>query len=684
MAGAAEALPATAAADAHLVLGHAGASVTNSVGMRLVRIAPCTFVMGQDGPASDYAISKHPERFDDADWDEKPAHRVTITQGYCIGATEVTLGQYRQFKPAFRETEGDPDDAVNGLSWEQAKAFCEWLSQKEGKTYRLPTEAEWEHACRAGTATLFNTGETLPEGFQPWTDQAGFRERFFKAAALPKEYRSGKKTALRVAQSAPNPWGLYDMHGNLAEWCNDWYGPYESGDQADPVGRGDGDFRVIRGGSHSTFVRLLRSANRAAWLPQTKSDKVGFRVVLGDPPPGKAVPPAPPPLNAQNVKQAVVKIGKAPQDVPVFTGPNPFVKVAPDSYGPLFSAHNHSPSIAECPNGDLLSVWYSCVDEGGPELCDVASRLRLGCTEWEPASPFWDGADVNDHAPKVWWDGQQTLYNFARGRDENIVRTSSDNGATWSKASAIQPVGEFGNQPLRLSDGTLVLGNDSRQCSLVFSHDDGKTWAFNDVQKQVSDFRPGGKGFRYPGIHAPMVQLADGRIMAMSRCDKPEDQEKFGFKTPVSYSGDLGKSWTYEASEFPAISSVQRAAMLRLREGPILLVTFTDQWRDWKNRKGLPFKAADGAAFTGYGLFAALSFDDGKTWPVRRLVTPGGQPRTVNGIDRVAFTLSDNMAEPCGYLAATQTRDGNVQLITSKNHYVFNLAWLKALPTRTE
>ena len=653
----------------------------NSIGMKLVRIEPGSFVMGQDGPASDYALSKHPDKFDDADWDEKPAHRVTITQAFFMGATEVTLGQYRQFMPAFRGTEGDSDSAVSGVSWEQAKAFCDWLSQKEGKAYRLPTEAEWEYACRAGTTALFNTGDALPDGFQTWYGETGFRGRYFKDGALPQPYRSGAKASIRAAQKPPNAWGLYDMHGNVSEWCGDWYGPYEPGDQTDPLGRSEGDFRVIRGGSHSAFARLLRSANRAAWLPQAKSDKTGFRVVRGELPPGKALPPAPPPLNAQNVRQGFMKIERGPQGAPVFSGPTLFVKIATNSFGPLFSSHNHSPSVAECPNGDLLAVWYSCVDEGGSELCNVASRLRFGNREWEPASPFWDGADVNDHAPKVWWDGGKTLFHFARGREENIVRTSVDSGATWSKARLIEPVGEFGNQPLRLSDGTLVLGNDSRQVSLVFSRDGGQTWAFNDVQKRESDFRPGGKGLRYPGIHAPMIQLADGRIMAMSRNDKPEDQEKFGFKTPVSFSSDLGKTWTYEASEFPAISSVQRAAMIRLSEGPILFCSFTDQWRDWKNRKGLSFKAADGKGFTGYGLFAALSFDDGKTWPVRRLVTPGGKPREVGGIDRVEFTLSDTMAEPCGYLAATQTRDGNVQLITSKNHYVFNLAWLKALPS---
>ncbi len=659
---------------------HAAEPLTNSIGMKFIRIEPGSFTMGQDGPAADYKITKHPAKFDDADWDEKPAHRVTITKPYHLATTEVTLGQYRQFKPVFRQGSGKDDDALSGVSWEQAQQFCEWLSKKEGKTYRLPTEAEWEYACRAGTTTLFYTGDALPDGFQPWPDKAGVRARFFADAPLPKEYREEKKLNLQVAQSAPNSWGLYDMHSNVAEWCQDWYGPYEAGEQADPLGRNAGDFRVIRGGHHSMFARLLRSANRTAWLPQTRTDKVGFRVVLGDLPAGKMLPAATPPLNAQNVPQGVLKYDMpGPNEPPFFAAPKPYVKIAPNSFGPLFSTHNHSPGITECPNGDLLAVWYSCVDEGGTELCNVASRLRRGASEWEPASPFWDGADVNDHGPKIWWDGQSTLYHFCKGRDENLVRTSTDNGVTWSKALVMQPVGEFGNQPIRLADGTIVITNDSRQCSLVFSHDEGKTWGFNDVQRRASDFRPGGTGFRHPGIHAPIVQLADGRIMAFSRNDPPADQAKFDLKTPISYSSDLGKSWSYAASEFPAISSVQRAAMIRLNGGGILVCSFTDQWSDWKNRKGMQFKSKAGE-FTGYGMFAAVSFDEGKTWPVRRLITPGGKEQSINMIDRVICVLSDTMAEPCGYLSATQTRDGKVQLITSKNHYVFNLAWLKALP----
>jgi Neuraminidase (sialidase) len=407
-------------------------------------------------------------------------------------------------------------------------------------------------------------------------------------------------------------------------------------------------------------------------------------VVLGELPKGELLPPPPAPLNAQNVRQGPFKQELLNPAIPFFSGPKPFVKIAPSSIGPLYSWHNHSPSITECPNGDLLAVWYSTVDEGGSELCNVASRLRLGATEWEPASPFWDGPDVNDHAPKLWWDGDKTIFHFARAWQENIVRTSTDNGATWSKARIIQPVGEFGNDVLRLKDGTIILGNDSREVSLVFSKDHGATWSFNNVEKRKSDWRPGGKGFRYPGIHAPMVELLDGRIMAISRNDKPEDQALFNGKTPISYTSDLGKTWTYEASEFPAISSVQRQVLIRLHEGPLLLCSYTDQRRDWNQRKGMTFKAADGSDLIGFGLFAAISFDEGKTWPHKRLITPGGKAHEEPSIDRGTFTVSDTMAESAGYLSATQTRDGNVQLISSKNHYVFNLAWLKQVPPAPE
>jgi len=642
-------------------------TITNTVGMKLVRIEPGTFTMGQDGPpiTGNGNMATHHAEFRSADWDEKPAHRVNITQPFYLGVTEVTLGQFRAFEPEFRKGKGADDDAVDAITWTKAVAFCEWLSKKEGKTYRLPTEAEWEYACRAGTTTIFHTGDTLPAGHQKWFGRRGWRELYFPNGRMPPEYAwQDGAPALRAGQKTPNAWGLHDMHGNVAEWCLDWYGPYKGGEQTDPLGRSDGDFRVFRGGSHSMLTRMLRAANRGGWIPDSPLPWVGFRVVLGDVPKGKLLPPPTAPLNAQNVNQQPAKVVPQDADVPFMEGPRSYRQIPPGQVGPLFTRHNHSPGLAECPNGDLLAVWFSCVSEPGPELCNAASRLRFGAAEWDAPSPFWDAPDVNDHAPKLWWDGGKALFHLVFEHNaQNIVRTSTDDGASWSKAKVFPLNGEFGNSIIRTREGVLAISLDG--ASLVISRDHGQTWTPTGQRRGKTELRPGGSGPCIAGIHAPLVQLADGRIMAMGRFDDVADQQRFGFKMPVSYSSDLGETWHYEASEFPVVSNTQRPVLLRLQEGPILLCSFTDQARDLKNGRsgtGMTFKSADGDV-TGVGLFAAVSYDEGKTWPDRRLITPGSSAK----------------ADTNGYLAIIQTRDGRVQLITSSRHYTFNLAWLKQL-----
>jgi sulfatase modifying factor 1 len=156
-------------------------------------------------------------------------------------------------------------------------------------------------------------------------------------------------------------------------------------------------------------------------------------------------------------------------------------------------------------------VWYSCVDEAGTELNNLASRLRFGAKEWEPASLFWDGADINDHAPKLWSDGHQTLFHFARGQLENIVRTSTDNGVTWTKAQLVQPVCEWGNAPIRTRDGRLLITCDTTIASLSVSKDGGKTWTYAAITDKKLAHRNGSPA-RHAGIHAPIVELKDGRL----------------------------------------------------------------------------------------------------------------------------------------------------------------------------
>ena len=683
-------------------VGQAAEPTTNSIGMKLVRIEAGTFTMGQDGPPmEDYVRQKRfgemYKDFDRIDFDEKPAHQVTITQPFLMGVTEVTVAQYRQFDPAFKTNDPNSkpadDDAASGVTWERTVAFCEWLSKKEGKTYRLPTEAEWEYACRAGTTTLFHTGDTLPAAHQKWFGDDNYRAVYFPTGPMPREYdwrnadkasaklkqgqiigldhpetesRAGGSGSLRVGQKTPNAWGLHDMHGNVAEWCSDWYGPYESGAQTDPLGRADGDCRVFRGGFRSSLIRFLRSANRGSWVTNSASERIGFRVVQGDLPKGKLLPEAPPPLNAQNVSQAVPRIVPHPDHVPFFEGPKPFVRIADGAVGPVFIRANHSPGLTECPNGDLLAVWFSSFSEVDLTTSNAASRLPFGAKEWEPASPFWDAQDVNDHAPKIWWDGDRTIYHIVEGRQHGdiLIRRSTDNGVTWSKAEVMRGLGESSNNPIRTKEGVIAIPFDF--AGLSISRDNGKTWIDTGRDRRGSDdIRPGLKGPFIAGIHAPIVELADGRLMAFGRLS-PElpAQKHFNLKMPVSYSSDLGETWQWEVSEFPVVSNTQRPVMLRLKEGPIVLCSFTDQVRIPKDqRQGLTFKSTSGN-YTGIGLYAAVSYDEGKTWPDRRLIAPDGK----------------TTADINGYLAITQTRDHRIQLITSRDHYVFNLAWIKALP----
>lgn len=685
-----------------LTVLRAAEPVTNSIGIKLMPIQPGTFTMGQDGPPmEDYLRQKRfgemHKDIDRIDFDEKPAHQVTITQPFQIGVTEVTVAQYRQFDPEFKRS--DPkskpadDDAASGVTWDKAVAFCEWLSKKEGKPYRLPTEAEWEYACRAGTTTLFHTGDTLPGGHQKWFGEDNFRGVYFPPGPMPREYdwrttgktsanlkqgqiigldhppeesRAGGAGSLRVAQKTPNAWGLHDMHGNVAEWCSDWYGPYESGAQTDPLGHTDGDCRVFRGGFHSSMIRFLRSANRGSWVKNSASERIGFRVVLGELPKGKLMPVATPPPNAQNVSQTVPNITPQPAGTPFFEGPKPFVRIPEGAVGPVFISQNHSPSITECPNGDLIAVWFSTLGETDLTTANAGSRLRFGAKEWEPASAFWDAQDVNDHAPKVWWDGEKTIYHIVEARQHGdiVIRRSTDNGVTWSKAEVMRAHGESASNPIRTKEGVIAIPFDS--AGLSISRDNGKTWSETGRHRRGSeDIQPGGKGPFMAGIHGPVVELTDGRLMAFGRISAGlADQERFKFKMPVSYSGDLGQTWHWETSEFPVVSNTQRPAMLRLKEGPILLCSFTDEARTpFKERKGLTFKSTTGD-YTGTGLYAAVSYDEGKTWPDRRLIAPEGK----------------TTADINGYLALTQTRDHRIQLITSKDHYIFNLAWIKQVP----
>jgi formylglycine-generating enzyme required for sulfatase activity len=629
----------------------AGKDYTNSLGMKFVRIKPGTFKMGQlQTPLPLEAFPAAKDFLRDGDYDEKPVHTVIMTKAFYMGIFEVTNFQYELFDPLHKALRGkdanlstEDDEAVINVNWYDAQAFCRWLSDKEGLSYRLPTEAEWEYACRAGTTTNYHAGDLLPKEFHK------------------NPHRSAKRDiSLLVGETPPNQWGFYDMHGNVEEWCHDWYGPYTGGDQTDPAGYATGGFRVTRGGSHGTHVYYLRSANRMGAVPQTRNWITGFRVVLGELPTNAKLLTPPLQRYQKNViPRTKEQISQGPDpDKPYFKGPRRFVNIPIDMAGPVFASHNHNTSIIECSNGDLLTSWFSTVSEGGREMVQGCSRLRWGDENWDQASQLWDAPDRNDSGNRLWHDGKDTIYHFASPSFAAVymahmaIRESKDNGVTWSVPRVALPEFARGqgtaNMIFRMNDGAIAMPTDFHGSRVWISRDKTLTW------KRAS----GGTA----GIHAPIVQLDDGRLVAFGR------GRNINGMMPMSISSDLGETWTYSASEFPPIGGKQKAVLLKLRQGPLFFASFADLGNDIVDASGTKRKIR--------GLFAALSKDNGKTWINKRLVTNDGRPRPVETTAGGLCLMSSRNGEFRGYMSAIQATNGLIHLITSRQHYVFNLKWL--------
>jgi formylglycine-generating enzyme required for sulfatase activity len=292
-------------------LGSMPRETTNSLGMRLVRITPGRFLMGSP--------RQEPGRKDD----EETAHTVEITRGYYLGKYEVTRGEFAQFvKATGYQTEAEKsgegsfgldargqfelharftwqtpgwlqtdDHPVVCVTWNDAAAFCRWLSKREGTTYRLPTEAEWEYACRGGTTTRFCSGDG-EAGLARVGNvaDAALKRRFpglDDARSPASAANDGHVFTAPVGKYEANAFGLHDMHGNVWEWCQDWFDRnyYFNSPKTDPQGPDTGEFRVLRGGSFRFGPDRARSGSRSGdarlhWNdPSARAVDLGFRVV---------------------------------------------------------------------------------------------------------------------------------------------------------------------------------------------------------------------------------------------------------------------------------------------------------------------------------------------------------------------------------------------------------------------
>ena len=164
------------------------------------------------------------------------------------------------------------------VTWKDAQAFCDWLGKKEGKKYRLPTEAEWEYSCRAGTKGRFYSGDDAEalKGVANVLD-ASFK-KIHPQASYAAAWDDGYPFTAPVGKFKPNAFGLYDMHGNVWQWCADWYGLYPRAKVVDPQGPQTGKQRVVRGGSFLLQPKYVRSADRGKRMPWNRLFNVGFRV----------------------------------------------------------------------------------------------------------------------------------------------------------------------------------------------------------------------------------------------------------------------------------------------------------------------------------------------------------------------------------------------------------------------
>jgi len=429
--------------------------------------------------ATDPKVLKQSPVLKNGDYDERPVHQVRMTHDFYMSETEVTAKQYSEFREDYQDWSTSSPYAT-GVSWYDCDAFCQWLSKKENKHYRLPTEAEWEYASRAGSEGHFFTGSQPP------------------------------------APEQPNPWGLKNMNAGAAEWVLDWYGRYPENPQIDPVGPAEGLARGIRGGglngpylgestkypNSANLPFFRRSANRASIAPVFRGrHNIGFRIVEAPLPRTKPLEPEKPFTNLL-VKQTNEYLQAGPDPGKPWFRQRDALPIPPEGASEEeieasglpsgILGKNHNPALVVCPNGDLLALYFTASVPDFEDLSNVAvmgARLRFGSDEWDMPDVFLDFADTKDIAPAVWAEGSKIYFFWGGGGLDDVPfrwTHSVDNGASWSAVQFPLLDGARGGyfaQPVsrgfRGPGGILYMPTDGvgGESLLWASTDDGRTWS---------------------------------------------------------------------------------------------------------------------------------------------------------------------------------------------------------------
>ncbi|MHC4648022.1 MAG: SUMF1/EgtB/PvdO family nonheme iron enzyme, partial [Planctomycetota bacterium] len=614
----------------------------NTIAMKMMPVPAGSFRMGALNPTG--AHLGGPALLAHGDYDEKPVRKVKISKPFYMSEAEVTAKQFKIFRPDYQAG----SRAAAHVSWYDAMAFCDWLSDKQGRPYRLPTEAEWEYACRAGTTSLFYSPNAPPE---PQT---------------------------------PNAWGLKGMHAGEPEWCLDWHGLYPCADETDPVGPDHGFVKVVRGGHvfrtagqgvEPNAPYYFRSANRGGMVPTQRL--AAFRVVAAPMPETKRRPYQAPFIRQCIHQSTSLALNRPDPNRPYFSV-RPILPIPPENEereeviaaaglpGGLVG-HNHSPALAAFANGDLLAVyWASSTShkEYWPNVLFVGTRLRFGAVEWDMPEVILDIPDVREGGSFAWNDnGVVHLFTGGVGLEGVPFKwcSSTDNGATWTELKfpvLTGPVGPFMGQPngngFRDKEGTMYVPTDGvgRRSLLWASRDNARTWSDT--------------GGRTGGRHTAFALLKDGSILGMG--GKKTDIDGY---MPKSISFDGGKTWNISKTPFPALGSNQRPTIVRLAGGRLF---FASDFQEKSEGRQPP-------QIRERGCLVALSEDEGQNWHIRKL--PGALPhesRTFSEKKQKDWSSAGHPYPTLGYSIATQAPNGTIHLITSMNHpnqhFEMNEAWI--------
>ncbi|MBI5768703.1 MAG: SUMF1/EgtB/PvdO family nonheme iron enzyme [Verrucomicrobia bacterium] len=608
---------------------------TNSLGLRFVPIAAGEFVMGSTATA--------------ADPDEQPAHRVKIAAPFFISETEVTAAQVLRFR-AVAELTPDYAPYAAGVSWRDAMAFCAWLSLREGRAYRLPTEAEWEYVCRAG-----RTDEAVAVARQSWES----------------------------APDVANPWGVKNMLSGPLEWCFDSYGDYPVDDATDPVGVESGSMRVVRGGGLDTApsppaASFRRPSNRAAapprfgpyfdGMPNPQSyglHQIGFRLVFA--PLLKTKPqPVLAPFVRQGVKPLIAAVMRGPDPAEPYLRLRRLPLAAPAVDQAAAVRSDDGASTADrgslslgfdvLPNGDALLVFARARREFDPATRLLAARLRFGADQWDLPSVLLDTPDAADQAPLLWHDREKLwlfwAHPYAEGHFPFHYITSRDFGLTWSDVTFPHITGPLGPALERPQPLNSVVVDDSGAIYLAAAAAPGGPLG---VQSMLWTTRSGGTAWhdttgRTFGRHTAFALTRDGAILGLGGSDS-----QIGKSLPRALSRDRGQSYELSSSSLPPLERGQSPGLLRLASGRLF---FAGEFQPSKSGSGADSIRQDGR-------YVALSEDDGDTWRWKRLPEPSPAPRTESG---------------AGNSVARQAPNGLVHLLATSGaaalHYEMNEAWI--------